>query len=319
MIWVIFIAVIFGLLALDLGVFHKQNKVVSIKESIAWTIVWIALALSFGGVLYWLYDQNILNVNPTNIDATKAMFEYFTGYIIEESLSMDNIFVIAMIFSFFKIEGKFQHKILFWGIIGAIFFRLIMIYLGATFVEKFEWATYVFGAILIYSAIKMLKSEDEETNFKENIGVKLLSKIYPIDWEEKSGKYFIKKNGKKIATGLFATLVVVEFSDILFAVDSIPAIFSITKDPFIVFTSNIFAILGLRNLFFFLSGMMDKFQYIKYSLVGILLFVGLKMVLVDVEWIKITPMISLSVILGFLTLGVIYSIFRNGKEEKNKN
>ncbi|MES2589181.1 MAG: TerC family protein [Bacteroidota bacterium] len=313
MVWVIFIAIIFGLLALDLGVFHKADKKVSIKESIAWTIVWVALALSFGGVIYWLYDNQVLGINPLKIDASKAMFEYFTGYIIEESLSMDNIFVIAMIFSFFKIEGKFQHKILFWGIIGAIFFRLIMIYLGATFVEKFEWATYVFGGILIFSAFKMLKSEDEETNFKENIGVKLLSKIYPIDWEEKSGKYFVKRNGKKIATGLFATLVVVEFSDILFAVDSIPAIFSVTKDPFIVFTSNIFAILGLRNLFFFLSGMMDKFQYIKYSLVGILLFVGLKMVLIDVKWIVITPTTSLLVILSFLTLGVVYSIIKNKK------
>lgn len=309
MIWAIFIALIFGLLALDLGVFHKADKKVSIKESIAWTTIWVALALSFGGVIYYLYDNQTLGINPENISASKAMFEFYTGYIIEESLSLDNIFVIAMIFAFFKIEGKFQHRILFWGIIGAIFFRLVMIYLGATFVEKFEWATYIFGGILIFSALKMLKSDDEETDFQKNIGVKLLSKIYPIDWKNQSGKYFIKKKGKKYATILFACLVVVEFSDILFAVDSIPAIFSVTKDPFIVFTSNIFAILGLRNLYFFLSGMMDKFQYIKYSLVGILLFVGIKMIIV--HWYDISPLVSLIVILSFLTLGVGYSVFKN--------
>jgi tellurite resistance protein TerC len=309
MVWVIFIAVIFGLLALDLGVFHKSDKKVNINESIAWTAVWFTIALAFGGVIYYLYDGNILGINPNDVPANKAMIEYFTGYLIEESLSLDNIFVIAMIFSFFKIEGKYQHKILFWGIIGAIFFRLIMIYLGAAFVQKFEWATYVFGGILVFSALKMLKSEDEEQDFQKNLGVKLLSKIYPIDWNTQNGKYFIKKNGKKYATILFACLVVVEFSDILFAVDSIPAIFSVTKDPFIVFTSNIFAILGLRNLFFFLSGMMDKFHYIKYSLVGILLFVGIKMLIV--KWFHISPMISLFVIISFLIIGIIYSIWKN--------
>jgi tellurite resistance protein TerC len=311
MVWIIFIAVIFGLLALDLGIFHKADKKVNIKESIAWTAIWVALALAFGGVIYYLYDSNAFGINTLKVPASQAMFEFYTGYLIEESLSLDNIFVIAMIFTFFKIEGKFQHKILFWGIIGAIFFRLIMIYLGATFVEKFEWATYIFGGILIFSALKMLKSEDEETDFQKNLGVKLLSKIYPIDWENQNGKYFIKKKGKKYATVLFACLVVVEFSDILFAVDSIPAIFSVTKDPFIVFTSNIFAILGLRNLFFFLSGMMDKFQYIKYSLVAILLFVGVKMMIV--KWIHINPMISLCVIVSMLLLGIFYSMYKNKK------
>jgi tellurite resistance protein TerC len=311
MVWIIFIAVIFGLLALDLGIFHKADKKVNIKESIAWTAIWVALALAFGGVIYYLYDSNAFVINTLKVPASQAMFEFYTGYLIEESLSLDNIFVIAMIFTFFKIEGKFQHKILFWGIIGAIFFRLIMIYLGSAFVEKFEWATYIFGGILIFSAIKMLKSEEEETDFQKNLGVKLLSKIYPIDWENQNGKYFIKKKGKKYATVLFACLVVVEFSDILFAVDSIPAIFSVTKDPFIVFTSNIFAILGLRNLFFFLSGMMDKFQYIKYSLVGILLFVGVKMMIV--KWIHINPMISLCVIVSMLLLGIFYSMYRNKK------
>lgn len=309
MAWLLFIVLIFSLLALDLGVFHKADKKVSIRESIAWTAVWVMLALLFGGVLYWLYDTRMFGMNPMNIDPATAMIQFYSGYLIEESLSLDNIFVIAMIFSFFKIESKYQHKILFWGIIGAVVFRLIMIVLGTSFVQRFEWAMFIFGGILIYSAFKMLKSDEEETDFKDSIGVKFLSRIYPINWEVHSGKYFIKENGKRAATGLFAALVVVEFSDILFAVDSIPAIFSVTKDPFIVFTSNIFAILGLRNLFFFLSGMMDKFQYIKYSLVAILLFVGLKMILE--HWIDvITPLISLSVILGSLTIGIVYSLLK---------
>ena len=187
-----------------------------------------------------------------------------------------------MIFQFFKIEAKFQHRILFWGIIGAVVFRLIMIVLGATFIEHFKGATYVFGLILLYSAFKMIKQgEDENEDFTKSFGIRVLSKIYPIDWSASNGKYFIRKEGRLMATSLMAALIVVEFSDILFAVDSIPAIFSITTDPFIVFSSNIFAIMGLRNLFFFLSNMLDKFQYMKYSLVVVLMFVAIKMLIVD--------------------------------------
>jgi tellurite resistance protein TerC len=309
MVYVVFILIIFGLLALDLGVFHKADKKVSMKESLAWTAVWVTLALAFGGVLYVLYDENIWGLNPLyDVPAHQAMIEYYTGYLIEESLSLDNIFVIAMIFTYFKIEQKYQHKILFWGILGAVFFRLVMILLGTAFVETFEWATYIFGGILIFSALKMLKGGEEDADFKESFGVRLLSKIYPIDWSVQNGNYFIKKNGKRFATALFAALIVVEFSDILFAVDSIPAIFSITKDPFIVFTSNIFAILGLRNLYFFLSSMMDKFQYIKYSLVAVLLFVGIKMMLV--HFYHISPVVSLLVIVGSLLAGIFYSMYK---------
>lgn len=313
MIWFGFIALVFGLLALDLGVFHKSNKKVSMKESLAWTTVWVVIALAFGGVIYFLYDENIYNLNPNGISAHQAMIEYYTGYLIEESLSLDNIFVIAMIFAYFKIDSKFQHNILFWGIIGAVVFRLIMILLGTAFVEKFEWSTYVFGGILIFSAIKMLRGGEEDSDFKESLGVKILSKIYPIEWENQNGKYFVKRGGKRHATVLFAALIVVEFSDILFAVDSIPAIFSITKDPFIVFTSNIFAILGLRNLYFFLSNMMDKFGYIKYALVAVLLFVGIKMMVV--HYIKIPALLSLGVILGSLLLGVLVSVLKSTSEK----
>jgi tellurite resistance protein TerC len=308
MIWVVFILLIFGLLALDLGVFHKADQKVSMRESLLWTSVWVALALAFGGVLYWMYEHHILGLNAANISPKTAMIEYYTGYLIEESLSLDNIFVIAMIFSFFRIDLKYQHKVLFWGILGAVFFRLLMILLGTAFVQRFEWSTYVFGGILIFSAIKMMRGGEENTDFQESMGVKLLSKIYPIDWNISDGSYFKKVNGKRVATGLFATLIVVEFSDILFAVDSIPAIFSVTKDPFIVFTSNIFAILGLRNLYFFLSGMMEKFQYIKYSLVVVLLFVGVKMLIV--HFYEISPLVSLAVILGAIASGVLYSLYK---------
>ena len=314
MIWILFFLLIFGLLALDLGVFHKKNETVSTKESLAWTTIWIIVAFVFGGVIYWIYDANMWNMNPLGQDPTQTVLDYYTGYIVEESLSLDNIFVIAMIFQFFKIEAKFQHRILFWGIIGAVVFRLIMIVLGATFIEHFKGATYVFGLILLYSAFKMIKQgEDENEDFTKSFGIRVLSKIYPIDWSASNGKYFIRKEGRLMATSLMAALIVVEFSDILFAVDSIPAIFSITTDPFIVFSSNIFAIMGLRNLFFFLSNMLDKFQYMKYSLVVVLMFVAIKMLIVD--FYHIDAVVSLIVILSALAGGILISVM---KSEKSK-
>jgi tellurite resistance protein TerC len=312
MIWFLFFILVFGLLALDLGVFHKKNETISTKESLAWTAVWIAVAFIFGGVIYWIYDTNMWDMNPTRKDPTKAVLDYYTGYIVEESLSLDNIFVIAMIFQFFKIEPKYQHRILFWGIIGAVVFRLVMILLGTTFIEHFKGATYVFGLILLFSAFKMIKhGEEENEDFTKSFGIKLLSFIYPIDWKATDGKYFVRRDGKLMATSLMAALIVVEFSDILFAVDSIPAIFSITSDPFIVFSSNIFAIMGLRNLFFFLSNMLDKFQYMKYSLVVVLMFVAIKMLIVELY--HIDGIVSLIVILSALVGGVLISIMKSGK------
>ncbi len=313
MIWIAFIVLVFLLLALDLGVLHKNNEKVSMKESLIWTLFWVGIALLFGGAIYWIYDTNFMNINHKNVSPTKATIDYYTGYVIEESLSLDNIFVMAMIFKFFRIESKFQHNILIWGIIGAVVFRLIMILLGTAFVDQFEWAMYIFGGILLFSAFKMIKESEQDEDFKESLGVRLLSKVYPIDWEDRSGRYFVRKNGKWYATSLIATLVVIEFSDILFAVDSIPAIFSITTDSFIVFTSNIFAILGLRNLYFFLSNMMDRFEYMKYSLVFILMFVGIKMLLMHV--FEIPGPISLLVILIALSLGILYSLLHKDKEK----
>lgn len=307
MVWIFFILLIFGLLALDLGIFHKKDETVTMKASLMWTLVWVSIALLFGVFIYFAYEYHWMGLNQQDVSAKTAMIEYFTGYVIEESLSLDNIFVIALIFSYFKIQPAYQHNILFWGIIGAVFFRLIMILVGTAMVTKFDWMMYVFGGILIYSAVSMMRKDDDAGDFKESFAVRMLSKIYPIEWGVQDGRYFILSEGKKKATVLFAALVVVEFSDILFAVDSIPAIFSITKDPFIVFTSNIFAILGLRSLYFFLSNMLDKFQYLKYSLIFILLFVGIKMI--AHHWIEITAGISLFVILSSFVVGIIYSLF----------
>lgn len=315
MVWILFLAIIFGLLALDLGVFHRDNRKVSMKSSLAWTAVWVTIAIFFGGVVYFMYDANVMGVNDHRADPLQSMIDYYTGYVIEESLSLDNIFVIAMIFKYFKVEDKYQHNILFWGILGAVFFRLGMILLGTTFVEHFEYATYVFGGILLFSAFKMIKEGEESEDFEDSFAVKLLGKIYPIDWSIKSGKYLERVNGKLVATSLLAALIVVEFSDILFAVDSIPAIFSITTDSFIVFTSNIFAILGLRNLYFFLANMLDKFKYMKYSLIFVLMFVGFKMIFV--QFIHIPALVSLAVILLSLTLGILASLTSSKQKAQN--
>jgi tellurite resistance protein TerC len=314
MIWIVFLVLVFALLALDLGVFHKKNHKISMKESLVWTSIWVSIAMLFGIAIYWIYDVNWMGINKLGTPAGKAMLDYYTGYLIEESLSLDNIFVIALVFKFFKVELKYQHNILFWGIIGAVVFRLTMILVGSAFVRNFEYATYVFGAILVYSAIKMLlEKEDDHENFKESFPVRMLSKIFKIDWTIHDGRYFAREKGKRVVTYLFAALIVVEFSDIIFAVDSIPAIFSITTDPFIIFTSNIFAILGLRNLYFFLAGMLDKFHYMKFALIGVLFFVGFKMLIV--HYYEIPTSISLLIILGLLATGVFYSIFSSRHEK----
>jgi tellurite resistance protein TerC len=303
---------IVGLLFLDLGVFHKKVRAVSMKDSLFWTMIFISLALLFGIAVFFIYKHNFLGINNHNASPGDAMLKYFTGYVIEESLSLDNIFVIALIFSYFKIEQKYQHNILFWGILGAIVFRGIMILLGTSFIEKFHWSTYVFGAILIYSAIRMMTARNDNVDYSSNFALRLLSRIYPIKWDQRFSKYFIREKGKIYLTASFATLIVIEFTDVLFAVDSIPAILAVTTDPFIVFTSNIFAILGLRNLYFFLANMMDKFRYMKYSLVFILLFVGVKMMLVN--HYKFPTFVSLSFILGALAIGILASIIERDKK-----
>ena len=315
MIWLIFLALIALLLLLDLGVFHKKDQVINVKESLTWTLVWIVVSILFGGCIYYVYDTNLFAVNEDGISAKDALILYYTGYVIEKSLSLDNIFVIAMIFAYFKIEAKYQHNILMYGILGAIIFRGVLILAGTSFIETFHWSTYIFGAVLIYSAISMITARHDQIDYYKNPALRLLSKIYVIRWDVQNGRFFSQENGKKFATISMAALIVIEFTDVVFAVDSIPAIFAITTDSFIVYTSNIFAILGLRNLYFFLANILDKFRYMKYSLVFILIFVGCKIALSN--HFEIPAYVSLTFILGSLSIGVLTSML-HGEDDTSK-
>jgi len=315
--WGAFLLIIFILLAFDLGVLNKTEHEVSSKEALKMTALWVSLALLFNIVVYFAYQNNwfdLLVHSPDIKTGKEAVLKFFTGYLIEESLSMDNIFVIAMLFSYFKIPLKYQHRVLFWGILGALVFRGIMIVAGTALVNRFAWIMYVFGALLIFSALKMLFGKEKEFDYETSPIVKLIRKFYPVSNELDGHNFFTIKNGVKMATPLFVVLMVIEATDVVFAVDSIPAIFAITTDPFIVFTSNVFAILGLRSLYFVLASFMDKFKYLKYSLIVLLLFIGVKMLLLEVFHMSIG--VSLGLIVLILSAGVIASIFSDKKAEK---
>jgi tellurite resistance protein TerC len=313
LVWGIFITVILIFLALDLGVFNRTPHIISTKEATKWTAIWVTISLLFSGVIYWLYLSNNID-NPDNLSATNATLKYITGYLIELSLSVDNIFVIAVIFTSFKIPLKYQHRVLFWGILGAIIFRALMIFFGVLLINKFSFTTYVFGAFLIFTAYRMLVSKDEEFHPKKSFIYRQLRKFVPITSHMNGEHFFIKLRHITAATPLFIALIIIEFTDILFALDSIPAILAITSDPFLVFTSNIFAILGLRSMYFFLSNMLAKFHYLKYSLIVILTFVGIKLLLA--HHYKFPEWVSLSVIAISLLTGVFLSLRSNPAEEK---
>src|SRR5690606_37804692 len=278
-VWISFILLIILCLALDLGVFNKEDHVIGTKEAAKWTSVWVGLALAFSGVVYWLFDAELV-ANPTGLSPGEAWITYLTGYIFELSLSIDNVFVIAVIFSSFKIPAKYQHRVLFWGILGAVVFRALMIVFGVALINRFDWMIYIFGAFLLFTAFKMIKG-DSETDPHDTWYYKLLVKVFPITQERNGHDFFIVKNVKRSAPSLFTALVVIEFPDIMYALDSIPAILAITQDEFIVFTSIILAILGLRSMFFLIVGMLEKFRFIHYSLAIILGFVGLKMLALE--------------------------------------
>ena len=303
-VWILFLLAVVFILALDLGVFNKTPHIISTKEASKWTLIWVTLSFLFSGVIYWLYTTNYIE-NPDNLKPSVASMKFITGYLIELSLSVDNIFVIAIIFASFRIPQKYQHRVLFWGILGAVVFRGLMIFFGVMLINKFTWTTYLFGAFLLFTAIKMLFSgDDEDFQPKDSFIYKILGKIIPITSEMDGEKFFIAtKTAKKAATPLFVALIVIEFMDVLFAVDSVPAILAITSDPFLVFSSNIFAILGLRSMYFFLANMLAKFSYLEYSLIAILSFVGLKMLLHDFshlpEWASL-GFIALSLLVGIL-------------------
>ncbi|ARN71212.1 hypothetical protein BST91_05900 [Nonlabens tegetincola] len=290
MIWTGFIIMVSIFLMLDLFVFNRKAHVIGTKEASKYTALWVSIAVAFTGAIYLIYDNGLVD-NPENMTAIDASIKYITGYLIELSLSIDNIFVIAVIFGSFNIAPKYQHRVLFWGIVGALVFRALMILFGVALINKVSWMTYVFGLFLLYTAFKMLKNNDEEFDPAQSPIYKLVRKFLPVTDQINGQQLFIRKMGKRIATPLFLALVVIELTDVLFALDSIPAILAITADPFLVFTSNILAIMGLRSMYFFLTNLLNKFQYIHYSLVAILGFVGIKMLLVHhihfPEWLSL--------------------------------
>ncbi len=291
------------MLALDLGVFHRNAHEVSFKEATTWSVVWISLALLFNVGFYYYAASNF----PADVAWTKSL-EFLTGYIVEKSLSVDNIFVFVMVFAYFAVPAKYQHRVLFYGIVGALIFRAIFI-AGGAYLMQFHWVIYVFGAFLIITGIKMMLVPDKAIDPDKNILIRLFKKLVPVTSEYHGQKFFVGLNGILHATPLFIALLFIEVTDIIFAVDSVPAIFAITKEPLIVFTSNIFAILGLRAMYFMLAGAVDKFHFLKYGLSVVLIFVGLKMVwLNDAFGGKFPISYSLGFILGIIGLSVVVSL-----------
>lgn len=306
LVWGIFIAAVLLLLVLDLFVLNRKAHVIKTKEAAIWTAIWVSLALAFSGVIYWLFLNGMIE-NPTDLTPKDAVLKYITGYLIELSLSIDNVFVIAVIFSSFAIPDKYQHRVLFWGILGAIVFRALMILFGVALINKFDWIIYVFGVFLLYTAYKMATSSDTDFDPKTSKLYKWIRKMFPVTQKIDGEKFFISRMGVRAATPLFVALIIIELTDILFALDSIPAILAITADPFIVFSSNILAILGLRSMYFLISRMLAKFRYINYSLVAILGFVGIKMLLS--HYVHFPEWVSLGIIGASLLGGILSSIY----------
>ncbi|MGE5858947.1 MAG: TerC/Alx family metal homeostasis membrane protein [Ignavibacteria bacterium] len=312
------------LLSLDLGIFHKEAHEVSFKESLTWSIIWVSLALIFNFAFYkyaqWKFseDSTLLAIPGFNPDtaASQSALEFLTGYIVEKSLAVDNIFVFVVVFSFFAIPAKYQHRILFFGIIGALIFRIIFIALGSILLQ-YQFIVIIFGVFLILTGFKIIFAPEKPINPENNPVIKLFKRFFKVTPEIEGQKFFIKKGGIFYATPLFIALLFIEVSDIIFAVDSVPAIFAITKEPLIVFTSNVFAILGLRAMYFMLAGVVNKFKYLKYGLGLVLVFVGMKMSWLNDAFGGKFPIIwSLLIIIGIISVSIIYSLL---KTKKNNN
>jgi len=299
--WAVFNVFVIAMLVLDLRVFHRHAHEVKVREALLWSLFWIVLSLFFNLGIYLL-------------EGSVVALEFFTGYIIEKSLSVDNLFVFLLIFSYFKVPAKYQHKVLFWGIIGALVMRGTLIFVGVTLINQFHWVLYIFGAFLVFTGVKMaLQDEAVEVHPEKNIIVRIFKRILPVTPGYHEGKFFVKVDGKLYATLLFIVILVVETTDLVFALDSIPAIFAITRDPFIVYTSNVFAILGLRALYFALAGLLDLFHYLKFGLSIVLAFIGVKMLIEGIYEMPI--LIALSVVAGVLILSIVASILRPRKEK----
>ncbi|GGK74160.1 TerC family protein [Rufibacter glacialis] len=299
--WIGFNLFVLLMLALDLGVFNRKAHVVSVKEALIWSGVWISLALVFNSLVYYWFGEH------------KAV-EFLTGYVLEKTLSIDNIFVFVLIFKYFQIPSIYQHKILFWGILGALVMRVIFIFAGVALIEKFHWSIYLFGAFLIYTGYKMFVEKDKEMEPEKNPVIRFFRKIMPVTDQLEGDKFFVKKAGKVFATPLFLVLILIEISDLIFAVDSIPAILAITQDQFIVYTSNVFAILGLRSLYFALAHVIHRFVFLSTGLAFILIFVGLKMVTIDI--FKVPTFISLIVIGFIITVSIVFSLIKTKDADK---
>ena len=301
--WVSFNVFILLMLLLDLGLFNRKAHAITYKEAAVWSVVWVTLSLIFGaGVFYYL--------------GSDLGFKYLTGYLIEKSLSVDNLFVFLLIFSYFKVPARYQHRVLFWGVLGALVMRAIMIFLGATLISRFEWIIYIFGAFLIYTGIKMFSQKEEELHPEQNPVVRFVTRFVPITRHYEEQKFFTRVDGRLHGTLLFLVLIIIEVTDLIFAVDSIPAIFAITTDAFIVYTSNIFAILGLRSLYFLLAGVIEKFHYLRIGLAIVLTYIGVKMLLHAVHLVIPTP-ISLGVVALVLGGSVVASLIWPKEAETN--
>ena len=297
--WILFNAFVLLMLALDLGVFHRKTHEVSLKEALTWTFIWVSLALIFNAIIfYWKGRQQAL--------------EFFTGYLVEKALSIDNIFVFTMIFTYFQIPSKYQHKTLFWGILGALLMRVVFIFAGVALIEKFHFTIYIFGALLVYTGYKMFYHNNAKIEPDKNPIIRFFKKVMPVTPNLQEDNFFIKLNGKRYATPLFLVLILIETTDLIFAVDSIPAILAITQDQFIVYTSNVFAILGLRSLYFALAGVVHRFWLLSFGLAIVLVFVGIKMLLIDLYKIPI----ELSLI--FIAIVITGSIFLSLKIKQIK-
>ena len=308
--WIGFFAFVALCLAIDLGVGSRKSAELSFQAALKKTIVWVTLGVSFSGVVYLIYENHWLGANPA-MSGSDAAVTYLSAYLLEEALSVDNIFVISLIFRSFKIPGKYQHRVLFWGIIGAVVFRVAMLGGGVWLTKQFTWIFYFFGAYLIYSGLGLLKGEDDGEDGAENsFAVRTLRRFVRVVDGDHHGKFMVRdSHGRRALTILAVTVVVVELTDVVFALDSIPAVLAVSQESFVIITSNIMAILGLRSLYFMLAGAMAQFDYLKYALAGLLVFIGAKMIAHD--HLHIPNLVSLAIIAGFISAGVIASIIAN--------
>jgi tellurite resistance protein TerC len=301
--WVLFNLFVLALLALDLGVFHRQKHVVGFREAIGWTLVWISLAAGFAVLIYFFGHTMVGGRARPN---SELSLEFIAGYLIEQSLSVDNLFIFLLIFRYFRVPRHFQHDVLFWGILGALVMRAIFIVAGITLLNRFHWFIYIFGGILIYSGFKLFRQKDEEINPETNLVLRGFRKLFPVTKDFEGRKFFVRRGLVRYATPLAVVLIVVETTDLLFATDSIPAVLAVTREPFIVYTSNVFAILGLRSLYFALAGMIEVFHFLHYGLSLILIFIGVKMLASG--YLQIPIGIALGVVAGVLLVSILLSL-----------